>query len=168
MNYNYAHYHSSNFYNRYFLEALSKDLVKAIKEDDISQLAFTLRNIVVASLREHQSSTIADDHNLKYNLSRVIVDSLRQNLLAQQDLTGMLLEQVISEHFQNALDQGVAQVVQTYMGRLKSLEVVLADVLKLYGATALVSNDPEVRKQAEELLKSHKIDIDQLLKDTNL
>jgi hypothetical protein len=163
----------TNFNNDSFIRSLAEDLVKALKEfntsssRDSEQLAFTLRNIVVASLRTNLFVPTFDDYSLRANFGHAMTEALEHNSLATKDMASILVKEVISEHFQNTLSQGVAQVVESYTTKIKSLELILVDVLKLYGATALVSNDPEVRKQAEELLKSHKIDINKLLQDSN-
>jgi hypothetical protein len=182
MNYNYPNF-STSLNNWSFVSTLIQDLAKSLGLEvgsiDVHQLVYTLRSIVIASIdpdcyntinntydiNRHLSNTINNTYDTnRHLLSDAVVHSFRDQPWARQEMTSLLVEHLINKSFEEVVAQGVAQVVQAYTAQIKSLEVVLSEVLKLYGATALVSDDPEVRRQAEELLKSNKIDIESLIK----
>lgn len=73
--------------------------------------------------------------------------------------------EALKDQYKDIYEQKIREAETSFNAEIVRLKNIITEVLKLYGASALVSPDQATRDSAEKLLKDNKINIYELLKE---
>ena len=133
-----------------FLHNFDRDYEDYLLEDD------DLHDLYLV-LRSHFEGSNSDE--FKGRASRIFRKAFSKNISNHLDKT--------IEESRWALESKLGRIEDEYRKRVFSMEKILKEQLKLFGAVALVSKDEEIREVAYKLLKDNDINIHQLMQDKN-